>query len=100
MPDSLPTPTIFRRYPDGEIVALFPTIPADPDGHCSSYVHVGQHGAADPGHVIARTRPARPDEYANLLDELTGLGYDVHPVRRLTRRMADERRATLASWLA
>ena len=75
MPDDVPTQTIFRAYADGEVVALFPTIPADPQGHCLSYLHVGQHGAADPGHVIARTRPASATEYAELLDELTVIGY-------------------------
>jgi hypothetical protein len=99
MADEAPTPTIFRRYPDGEVVALFPTIPADPQGHCLSYLHVGQHGAADPSHVIDHTRPARPDEYADLMDELIRIGYVVRPIRRLTRRMVEERRATLARWL-
>ena len=93
------TPTIFRKYRDGEIIALFPTIPADLDGNCSSYVHVGQHGAADPGHVIARTRPATSDEYADLLAELTDIGYIVRPIRRVTRLMDEERRATLQRML-
>lgn len=99
MPDDAFTPTIFRRYRDGDIIALFPTIPADPQGHCLSYVHVGQHGAADPGHVIAHTRPARPDEYADLLHELAGIGYEVRPILRRTRRMVEERRDTLKRWL-
>ena len=93
------TTVIFRKYRDGSVIALFPAIPADPEGHCSSYIHVGQHGAADPSHVIANTRPARPDEYADLQDELIAIGYVVRPVRRLTRAMCDERMATLARWL-
>lgn len=100
MPDETLTPTIFRRYRDGEVVALFPTIPADDRGHCSSYIHLGQHGAANPAHVIAHTRPALPDEYAELLTELTGIGYEVRPVQRMTRRMIEERHLTLTRWLA
>lgn len=93
------TPTIFRRYPDGEVVALFATVPADLYGHCSSYVHVGQHGAANPQHVIANTRPATPDEYADLMHELMEIGYLVRPILRMNHRMAEQRRATLAGWM-
>ncbi|MEN6643984.1 MAG: hypothetical protein ABFE08_16225 [Armatimonadia bacterium] len=94
MHDDTQTPTVFRTYPDGEVAALFPTIPADPNGNCSSYVHVGQHGAADPHHLISRTRPATPDEYAELTAELEAIGYAVRPVRRMTHRMVEERRVT------
>ena len=89
------TPVIFRRYPDGDIIAFLPTIPADPQGNCLAYQHIGQHGAADPAHVIAHTRPATPDEYRDLMAELTGIGYVVRPVTRVTRRMGDEREAML-----
>ena len=91
-------PTIFRMYPGGDVIALFPAIPADLQGNCLSYQHVGQHGAADPGHVTSHTRPATPDEYRDPMAELTGIGYMVRPVRRVTRRMAENRRATLARW--
>ena len=93
MADSAPTPTVFRMFPDGDIIALFPTIPADLNGHCLSYQHVGQHGAADYGHVIANSRPARPAECADLVGELIGIGYAVRPVRRASRRMHEERRS-------
>lgn len=93
MQDDSKTPTIFRAYRNGETIALFPTIPADIKAqHCQSYVHVGQHGAADPHHVISRTRPATPDEYGHLLRELREVGYAVRPVRRMTHRMVEERR--------
>jgi hypothetical protein len=91
--DDVPTPTIFRRYRDGDIIALFPTIPADLQGNCLSYQHVGQHGAASPAHVIARTRPATPEEYAALRVELESIGYTLRVVRRTTRQMAEERLA-------
>lgn len=87
------TPTVFRMFPDGGVIALFPTIPADLQGRCLSYMHVGQHGAADYQHVVSRTRPASPGECADLVAELTGIGYSVRPVRRASRRMHEERRS-------
>ena len=42
------TKVVFRRYPDGQVIALFPDIPwSGRRGEITSYMHVGQHGAAD-----------------------------------------------------
>jgi hypothetical protein len=69
------TPVLFRRYKDGEIVALFPAEPADVNGlYVSCYAHVGQHGSADLHGTIAETRPAKPAEYADLEAELRDYG--------------------------
>ena len=71
------TPVIFRKFPDGEIVALMPTEPADVYGYlCLSYQHIGQHGEADYTYVVERTRPAEHEEYRALLRELQNVGYD------------------------
>jgi hypothetical protein len=79
------TPVIFRRWRDGTIDALFPTLPADSAGlHCLSYAHIGQHGPADYGYVTRVTRPAKPEEYAELKDELEGRGYKLLVCRRRT----------------
>lgn len=75
MADSERTRVVFRRYPDGEIIALFPDVPADNRGHISCYVHLGQHGAASYARVIADTRPALPAEYAALRRELEAEPY-------------------------
>jgi hypothetical protein len=69
------TPVVFRAFPQGEVIALFPAIAGGRCGQCSSYMHVGQHGAADYGHVISITRPAELDEYEPLLRELVEVGY-------------------------
>ena len=70
-------PVIFRRWPNGDICALFPTIASDYEGrHCTVYSHIGQHGAAEYGHVIDQTKPATPDEYAPLMRELESIGYE------------------------
>ena len=80
------TPVVFRKYPDGEIIALFPTIPADSYGrYCQSYLHVGQHGGADYQGVIGDTTPARPAEYASLKKEIEGLGYKLRVIRKTPR---------------
>ena len=71
------TRMVFRRYPDGQVIALFPDIPwSGRRGEATSYMHVGQHGAADYSHVVATTKPVTEKEYAGLLDELRQTGYD------------------------
>ena len=70
------TPVIFRKYRDGEIIAIFPAMPGGRYGECQSYLHIGQHGAADYGHVIRITEPAAPAEYSDLQAELGQIGYD------------------------
>ena len=76
------TAVVFRKM-QGEIIALFAEEPADAEGKlCSSYLHVGQHGAADYHHVIRNSKPAKPDEYADLQKELEGLGYSLEIRKR------------------
>lgn len=78
------TRVVLRRYPDGQVIALFPDIPwSGQRGEVTSYMHLGQHGAADYAGVIAATRQTREDEYGDLLSELQATGYDdLHVVRR------------------
>jgi len=42
-----------------------------------SYVHVGQHGAADYNLVVGQSKPAQPAEYAELKAELENIGYNL-----------------------
>ncbi len=67
---------VFRRWKGGGVIALFPGIDVG-NGICSSYEHVGQHSEADYKIVIARTRPAKPSEYQDLLNELGRIGYNL-----------------------
>ena len=62
--------------PDGQIIALFPDIPWSEDGSVTSYMHVGQHGAAYYKQVIDSTTPASEEDYSALLAELETIGYD------------------------
>ena len=78
------TRVVFRRFKEGEIIALFPYMPWNAHGNAvTSYMHTGQHAAADYACVIAVTRPATAEEYRELLAELTSVGYDnLHILRR------------------
>jgi hypothetical protein len=95
------TKTIFRTFHGtGDTIALFPEIPADVYGHhCQSYQRIGQHGAASPD-LTHCTRPATPDEIAELRTELERMGYEVEPRLKVTRRMGETRRAAARQPLA
>lgn len=92
------TPIVFRVL-EGEVIALFPFEPAsmiDDGWTCTSYMHVGQHGAADP-RLVQRTRLATAREYASLLAELTSepYNYRVQALRRFPRNAYNVRRAKI-----
>lgn len=56
-----------RKQP--EITAMFPTECGTNRYDMTCYAHVGQHGTCDSG-WYNRTRKAKPEEYAALLNEL------------------------------
>ncbi len=86
--------TIFRIYPDGEVIALFPQITATANGYlCESYMHIGQHSGATPQLVINQTRLAIPNEYKELKDELERIGYNPQPAKRFTQKDFEMRKA-------
>lgn len=74
---------MFRMW-RGEVIALFPGL-MDSPGHCQSYQHVGQHGGADCGGIIRRSRPAEPQEYAALKRELESEPFE-YKLRVVQRR--------------
>lgn len=71
------TKVIFRKFKDGDVIALFPTIAGDynPYVTCQSYQHIGQHGAASVD-LVYSTKLATPDEFKALQDELVSIGYN------------------------
>ena len=74
--DTVETVVVFRKFRDvGSIIALFPHEVADNKGNCSSYMHVGQHGAADYSGCIRASVPATEEEYLPLKRELESIGY-------------------------
>lgn len=70
-------PVIFRKFPEGDVIALFPTLPGNNDYMvtCESYMHIGQHSSARVA-LIDSTAPANEEEYAGLLRELESIGYE------------------------
>jgi len=92
--DEEPTIVVFRKwkksvhaYGDG-ILALFPEDrwSVNMSISCSSYEHVGQHGAANYVGCISRTVPATPGEYKPLKQELEQLGYRLVVRKRWSAR--------------
>ena len=75
------TRVVFRKFGDGQVIALFPDEPWNGRGDIASYMHVGQHGPASRT-ITDCTRLATPAEYAPLLAELRGIGYEDLAVRK------------------
>lgn len=83
------TRVIFRAFEsDGivEVIALFPDH-KEPNGCCSSYMHVGQHSPASYRGIVRSTRPAMPEQFAALEKELCALGYRLKIVKRVNRKV-------------
>ena len=71
-----PIKVVFRRFKEGGVIALFPYIPwNESENTITSYMHAGQHGAADYKGIISGTLPATEKEYRSLLVELKSIGY-------------------------
>ena len=90
------TLVVFRRWRDnGDIIALFPELPADYQGRfCDAYEHVGQHGGADFHGVIQATKAVSVEDAADLIQELERIGYRLKPIKRASYRIHNARRAT------
>jgi hypothetical protein len=93
------TAVVFKKFKDGDVIAFFPELPGDMSpGTCSSYQHVGQHGAASVD-LLRDLRPATPAEYGPLKSELESApyGYRFKVYKRAQRRFDKIRRDALAS---
>lgn len=60
----------------GNVFAYFPTIVADNKGNKQSYSHIGQHCACVPEYT-KECRKAKPEQYADLKNELEQIGYNL-----------------------
>jgi len=94
------TIVIFRKFQacrGGDVIALFPCEPGTNDPRtCDSYMHVGQHSAADAA-LGGPLRLATPEEYAPLKAELESLGYQLDVRTRSCPAYFERRRKALAS---
>lgn len=95
--DTHETEVIFRVFKDGgDVIAMMPGIAGDMSPFtCASYQHIGQHGAADTAICRGNTRPASPDEYADLKRELEQIGYRVKVIKRMRREHLAQRKRQL-----
>jgi len=85
MKDNKQTAVVFRKYNNGEILALFPYEDHSYlDNNCVSYMHIGQHGAADYIGCIYDTKPAKEEEYKDLFEELENIGYNLKVIKKRT----------------
>jgi hypothetical protein len=73
----------FRKFTDGDVIALFPENKArcgllahNGNQFIMSYMHIGQHGGASDD-LIDDLSPATADEYSDLKVELTSIGYEL-----------------------
>lgn len=78
---------IFRKFKEGDIIALFPEYPGTNTSDCMSYMHLGQHSAAEPMHIIDNTSLAIESEYKPLLQELISIGYNPKVYKKYTYGM-------------
>lgn len=76
------TKVIFRKFNNGEIIAIFPETLQN--GECDSYMHIGQHGACTSG-IPSFTKLAKPSEYRDLKKELESIGYKLKIVKKIMR---------------
>ena len=67
--------TFTRGIGKGEVIALFIDEIENNRGDVMSYMHVGQHSAANYRGVVAISRPATPEEVEPLASELHRIGY-------------------------
>lgn len=74
--DTEKTTVIFRKWKNGEIIALFPYEIWN-RSDITSYMHVGQHSGACYGGCIRETKLAKPNEYEPLKKELETIGYNL-----------------------
>lgn len=78
---------VFRRYPDGQIIALFPYDFVNEQGDCNSYMFIGEHGAADYFQVLSDTVRAAPKDYESLCKYLKSRGYKPRIMERAHSRV-------------
>ena len=77
---------VFRKFNNGEVIALFPEIKFGcPHYEIMSYMHIGQHGEVDHYAVVEQTTLATEEEYQALLNEIKSIyhDYDIKVMKKL-----------------
>lgn len=95
--DTEETPVLFRvhrspkKYGD-DVTAVFPCEPGTCDGNTMScYAHIGQHGQCSLAWYYD-TRPATPEQYADLQRELEAApyGYRLKVYQRINSKLREQ----------
>lgn len=75
---------VFRKFNDGEIIALFPQFTNKKRYTIDSYMKIGQHGECDPL-IVHVTKLAKENEYKELLNEIKNIyhEYDIKVMKKL-----------------
>lgn len=94
------TKVIFRKFPDGEVIALFPELPGTNSMlDCLNYMHVGQHGSGRA--TLEGTKKIKFEDIESqnainfLCRELRSIGYNLTVVSRFSYQMDQKRIAAL-----
>lgn len=83
---------VFRMF-DGQVVALFPELPANnTDNLCQSYTLAGGFGAEEPESFIENSEPAHPRDYTLVKGVLKQLGYTAEVLSEITEEHHEERK--------
>ena len=65
-----------QMFGEDQVIAIFPEEKEHRPGMVMSFMHHGQHGAADIESIMRITKPAKPNEYAALKRELERPPYE------------------------
>jgi len=76
------TEVIFRKEKDGYVIAVFPYLSYRDGYKITYYAHIGQHGEGCSEYLIGMTKPATPEQYADLKAELERIGYNLKVIKR------------------
>ena len=76
------TEVIFRKEKDNSITAVFPKLSYRQGYKVTYYTHIGQHGECDYSYFTKQTKPATPEEYKDLKEELESIGYNLKVIKR------------------
>lgn len=85
---------------NSDLFAYFPEEDFDNKGNKVGYSHIGQHGAVDPKYA-EESRPATPEEYADLKSELESIGYNldvINPANETTGAASSGAYVGPAAW--
>ena len=84
--DVFKTKVVFKMVPEAPgcsraCIAFLLDVPTSAGIHIMTYMHVGQHSEAYTGFYY-ELKPATPDEYADLKEELESTGYELEILKK------------------